>query len=95
MSEDRHELIERLRTPFIVFVVSLFLLGINGMLGVFFPHGHVWVAEVLIAGTMAAIVLIFSMELTSEPGIIRLFAGLGFFWVTLLVSLTMIDYLTR
>jgi cytochrome c oxidase subunit IV len=95
MNRIPSELRERLRRPFIVFVVSLALLLVNGLLGVFAPYGHVWVAEVLIAGTMVVILLLFSMEVTKEPPIVRLFSGLGFFWVAILFSLTMIDYLTR
>ena len=49
----------------------------------------------LIAATMVATVILFAMEALEEPPIIRLFAGLGFFWVAILFSLTMIDYATR
>ena len=73
----------------------LALLGVNVVLGIFFITGHAWIVEVLIATTMVATVIIVAMEAHKEPPLIRLFAGLGFFWVAILFALTMMDYATR
>lgn len=89
------ELKHHLRTPFLTMVALLTMLGINVILGIFYITGWAWIAEVLIAATMVATVIMFAMEALWEPPIIRLFAGLGFFWVAILFSLTMVDYVTR
>jgi cytochrome c oxidase subunit IV len=89
------ELTRRLRTPFLTMLALLALLGTNVILGIFFISNRVWIAEVFIAMAMVAIVILFAMEALKDPPIIRLFAALGFFWVAILFSLTMVDYATR
>lgn len=89
------ELKQHLRTPFLTMLALLSLLGINVLLGIFFISSRAWIVEVMIAATMVATVILFAMEALKDPPIIRLFAGLGFFWVAILFSLTMIDYATR
>ncbi len=85
----------RARMPLVVLVASLLLLGVNVLLGALAPRGDVWILEVLIAMTMVAIVILFSMELLDQPGITRIFGALGFFWVMILLTLTIVDYATR
>ncbi len=85
----------RVRMPLVVLVVSLLLLGVNVLLGALEPHGQIWIVEVFIAMTMVAIVILFSMELLEQPGITRIFGALGFFWVAILLTLTIVDYATR
>ena len=85
----------RARMPLLVLIASLLLLGINVLLGALDPHGFVWVVEVLITMAMIVIILLFSMEILEQPGITRVFGGLGFFWVAILFSLTLVDYLNR
>jgi len=48
-----------------------------------------------VAAMMAAIVLTLFMELRSSAGLLWVFAGAGFFWLSLLFCLTAVDYLTR
>jgi cytochrome c oxidase subunit 4 len=76
-------------------LVLIGLLAINVILGIFFIHGWAWIVEVGITMTMIATVLLVAMEALHEPPLISLFAGAGFFWVGILVTLTMMDYLTR
>jgi cytochrome c oxidase subunit 4 len=89
------ELKQSLRTPFLTMIALIALLCVNVLLGIFFIRGHVWIAEVAVAMVMVAIVIVVGMEAHKEPPIIGLFSGLGFFWVAILFSLTMVDYLTR
>ena len=89
------ELKERLRTPFFTLLALLSLLGINVLLGIFFIANRTWILEVFIAACMVAIVILFAMESLKDPPITRLFSALGFFWVAILFSLTMVDYATR
>ncbi len=89
------ELKHHLRTPFFTMLALLILLAINVLLGIFFIGSRVWIVEVFIAVAMVAIVITVAMEAHKEPPIIRLFSGLGFFWVAILFALTMVDYATR
>lgn len=89
------ELKQHLRVPFLTMLALLSLLAINVVLGVFFISGRIWIVEVGIAATMVATVIVFAMESYKDPPLTRLFSGLGFFWVAILFTLTMLDYVTR
>jgi cytochrome c oxidase subunit IV len=89
------ELRRRLQTPFLTMLTLLALLSVNVMLGVFFITGKMWIVEVAIAAAMVATVIVLAMEAHKEPPLIQLFAGLGFFWVAILFTMTMVDYATR
>jgi cytochrome c oxidase subunit 4 len=89
------ELKRQLRTPLMTMLTLLVLLGVNIVLGVFFITGTMWIAEVAIAAAMVATVIIVAMEVHKEPPLIQLFSGLGFFWVAILFTLIMVDYVTR
>lgn len=92
---DRALLKRRLRTPILTFLALLGLLAVNVTLGATLPFAHVWALELVVVGLMAAIILLVSMEVLKEPPLIRLFSGLGFFWVCILVGMTLTDYLGR
>jgi cytochrome c oxidase subunit IV len=49
----------------------------------------------LIAAGKATLVMLFFMHLKDAPGILWLAAGAGFFWLGILVLLTMSDVATR
>ncbi len=51
--------------------------------------------HVVVVAVMVALILLVSMEVIHEPPLIRLFSGLGFFWVAILVGMTLTDYLAR
>lgn len=89
------ELKQKLRTPILTMLALLGLLGINVILGIYFIHGWAWVAEVIITVTMILTVLLVAMEALHEPPLTRLFAFMGFCWVSILLTLTMMDYVTR
>jgi len=44
---------------------------------------------------MVALILLVSMEVLKEPPLVKLFSVLGFFWVAILVGMTLTDYLAR
>lgn len=93
--DDRRLLWSKMRTPSIVLVVLLLLLGTIVLLGAWLPFRQVWIVEAAITLLMVGTVLIVSMELGSEPPIIRFFAVVGFFWVAILFGMTLVDYFTR
>ncbi len=86
--------LQRLKIPAIVLAISLVLLGINVLLGLFVDD-NIWYVELLITACLVVLVILFSMEIYKEPPIVRLFAALGFIWVAILFGMMMIDYATR
>src|SRR2546426_10194700 len=53
------------------------------------------VVALSIAFTKAVLVLLFFMHLSESPGLIWVVAGGGFFWLGILLALTMSDVATR
>jgi len=49
----------------------------------------------LISAAKAALILLFFMHLRRASGLTRLAAGVGFFWLGILLAHTLSDYLTR
>ena len=64
-------------------------------IGATLPFEKVWILETVVLATMVVVVLLLSMEVIKEPPLIRLYAVLGFCWVSILFTMTLIDYLTR
>ena len=94
-AEDRALLRRRLRTPVLTFLTLLALLAVNVTLGATRPFAQVWIVELLVVAVMVALILLVSMEVIREPPLIRLFSALGFFWVAILVGMTLTDDLAR
>jgi cytochrome c oxidase subunit 4 len=94
-ADDRALLRRHLRTPGLTFLALLALLAVNVTLGATLPFAQVWIVELLVVAVMVALILLVSMEVIREPPLIRLFSGLGFFWVAILVGMTLTDYLAR
>ncbi|MCJ2094059.1 oxidase [Methylobacterium sp. J-072] len=94
-ADDRALLRRRLRTPVLTFLALLALLAVNVTLGATLPFAQVWIVELLVVAVMVALILLVSMEVIHEPPLVRLFSGLGFFWVAIMVGMTLTDYLAR
>lgn len=91
MTEPR----KQLRTLSITAVALLLLLGLSVLLFQF-PLGRLLLLVGLgIAATKAALVAINFMHLRTSTPLMRLFAGAGLLWLTLLLGLTAADILTR
>ena len=93
--EDRARLKAHSRKPVLAFLTLMGLLAVNVALGATLPFAQVWVLELAIVAAMALVVILVSMEVLHEPPLVRLFSGLGFFWVAILVGMTLTDYLGR
>ena len=93
--EQKRDIKARMKVPTISFVVLTALLAINILLGATISFEKVWILETLVLATMVVVVLLLSMEVINEPPLIRLYAVLGFCWVSILFTMTLIDYLTR
>jgi len=57
----------------------------------------VWniVIAMLIAGTKMSLVIYFFMHVEFDDALTKLFVAGGFIWLFILISITMIDYVTR
>lgn len=96
MSEDdAGALWQHMRTPVRSFVMLVGFLGLTVLCGATLLVNWIWMVEALSTLCMVVIVLAVSMEVTHEPPLIRLFAVVGFFWVTILFGMTLTDYLFR
>ena len=93
--EQKRDVTARMKVPTISFAVLMALLAINVLLGATIPFEQVWILETVVLATMVVVVLLLSMEVVKEPPLIRLYAVLGFCWVSILFTMTLIDYLTR
>ena len=94
-AEQKRELWHHLREPVITFLALMGLLAINVATGWLQPFPQVWILNLAVMVLMIATVLLFSMEVIQEPSLIRFFSILGFCWVGILFTMTLIDYLTR
>ncbi len=92
---DWRTLFHHMRPALFSFVTLLVLLSINLVLGATVPFRLTFIAEGVVLLCMVLTVLLISMEVLKDPPLIRLFSGIGFFWVAILFTMTLVDYLTR
>ena len=92
---EKRALRHHLREPVLTFFALICLFAVNVVTGYWQPFPHVWILNIGIMALMIAVVLLFSMEVVQEPALVRLFSILGFCWVGILVTLTLIDYTNR
>lgn len=80
---------------FFAYVACLGLLaaaiGVHHLdLGIFQP-----ILILLLAAGQAFLIIWFQMHVREEPGLVRLFAFGGLFWIVIMMSLSLTDWLTR
>lgn len=83
------------REPVLIAAVMIALLAVNLVLANL-PLG--WPGSLLIvavAGIQAGLVLWYAMEVRREEGLVKLFALIGLFFVTVMFAVSLTDYLTR
>ncbi|MEE7474891.1 oxidase [Methylobacterium hispanicum] len=93
--EDRALFRRHMRKPVLTFLALLGLLAVNVALGATVPFAYTWALELAVVTVMVALILLVSMEVLKEPPLVKLFSVLGFFWVAILVGMTLTDYLAR
>ena len=86
---------QHMRVPFLSSLALLALLGVNVLLGTIVPFAGAGYVEIAVAALMVAIVLLVSMEVIHEPGLVRIFSLAGFFWLAIMFGLTAVDYVSR
>jgi cytochrome c oxidase subunit 4 len=52
-------------------------------------------AGLAIAGAKVTLIALFFMRLNRSPGLVRIFAAVGLFWLAIMATLVSADYLTR
>ncbi|MCD6679889.1 MAG: Caa(3)-type oxidase subunit IV [Burkholderiaceae bacterium] len=91
----RREVLASARTPAAALLVLLVLLAINiGCawlpLGAYRP-----LIAVLLSVAMTLVLMIFCMHLRHASATLRLTAAAGFFWLSILIALSLTDFLAR
>jgi cytochrome c oxidase subunit IV len=84
-----------LRGPIIVYGANLLLLGAILLLAFFAPRGVRPYAIPILALIQGMLIILIGMELRHDAPLIRLFAGIGCFWLAILLTFSLFDYLTR
>lgn len=83
------------RTIWTCWAALMVLLALTTALA-FVPLGRAQLGVSLaIACTKALLVLLLFMELKASSGLVRVFAGAGFFWLLIMIVLTSADYTHR
>lgn len=83
------------RVLYVVFVALIVLLAVTVVVS-WFPLGA-WnlPVAIAIAGVKAALILLYFMDVRHSRPLIWLVAGAAFFWLAILIGLTLADYHTR
>lgn len=83
------------RTYLVVFI-SLLVLLVMTVVATRIEHGVLNIVVALtIAGTKAALIVLFFMHVKYNAFVIRLAVVAGFFWLAILLTFTLGDYMTR
>jgi cytochrome c oxidase subunit 4 len=77
-------------------LISLFLLLALTTALAFIPLGQwTWLVSVLLAFAMAGLILLFFMKVRYSEPLIWLTSAAGFTWLSLLILLVLLDYISR
>jgi cytochrome c oxidase subunit 4 len=78
-------------------ILMLVALGISVGVAVVFPGIGIWHSTInlLLAVVLVLLVMSFYMHLSTSEPLLRLIAGTGFFWISLLFIFALADYFSR
>lgn len=93
--EERQAVWALARTPLLVMVALLVLLGANLGLSFLALGSFNLVVNLAVAVVMIGLIAVIFMELDRASGVHRLAAGVGLFWLLFLFVLSFADYLSR
>jgi cytochrome c oxidase subunit 4 len=80
---------------FTVYAALLFLLALTASSTMLPPGWWSTAISLVVAFAKAFLIAYFFMNLRGQPGLVRIFAVAGLFWLMLMLVLTGSDYLTR
>ncbi len=93
--EDKRKIWAAMRVPVFAFVALMVFLAAIVLLGALMPGRTTSFIEAGITLCMMATVLLFSMEVREEAPLLKFYSFLGFCWLSVLLFMTMVDYVTR
>ena len=94
-AEEQREIWRHMRVPvFAAAALLAFLAGII-LLGALMPSSVASYLEAGLTLCMMVTVLLFTMEVREDQPVLQLWAVVGFCWLTILLGMTMIDFITR
>lgn len=93
--EEKQKIWAAMRVPVFAFLALLIFLAAIVCLGTFVPGRTASFIEAGLTLCMILTVLLFSMEVRHEASLLKFYALLGFCWLTILILMTMVDYVTR
>ena len=92
---DREKIWEAMRVPVFSFIALIVFLACIVALGWFVPGRTASFLEAGLTLCMILTVLLFSMEVREESSLMTFYSFLGFCWLSILMGMTMVDYITR
>jgi caa(3)-type oxidase subunit IV len=96
MTEDeKRKIWAAMRVPVFAFAALLVFLVVIVGLGWFVPGRTTSFIEAGLTLCMVLTVLLFSMEVREEASLLKFYSFLGFCWLSILMFMTMVDYITR
>lgn len=93
--DDKRKIWAAMRVPVFAFAALLVFLAAIVVLGYLVPGRTASFVETGLTLCMILTVLLFSMEVREEASLLKFYALLGFCWLTVLLGMTMVDYVTR
>jgi cytochrome c oxidase subunit 4 len=83
------------KTYFLIFFALLVLTAVTTSVAFINLGNFNIVVALLIAGLKASLVILFFMHVKFSTKITKMFVIAGFFWLFIMMAITMTDYLTR
>ncbi len=92
---EKREIWTHMRVPVFAGAALLGFLAVIVLLSAVAPSSATSYIVAGLAICMVLTVLLFTMEVREETPLMRFYAALSFCWLAVLITMTMIDYLTR
>lgn len=93
--DEKKKIWAAMRVPVFAFVALILFLAVIVGLGWFVPGRTASFIEAGLTICMVLTVLLFSMEVREEASLLKFYSFLGFCWLSVLMFMTMVDYVTR
>jgi caa(3)-type oxidase subunit IV len=91
----RREFLQRMNMPLRVFAGLILSLGTMILLGTTHPVSWIWIVELAVLLVMVVVTMLYSMEVKEDMPLMRMWSVAGFAWLSILLGMTLVDYLTR
>jgi caa(3)-type oxidase subunit IV len=92
---QRREFLRRMNIPLRVFVGLILCLCTMVLLGATHPAIWIWMPELGVLLVMVVVTMLYAMEVKDDLPLMRMWSVVGFAWLSILLGMTLLDYLTR